>query len=179
MTASGDVSDYDTEKRLLLLSKMARTLNVLLERISLIVLAASVELLFTIELDTADDTGIVAAAVDKKFPTAAAASEVLGISVLEVAVDTIRAQPSPASPFVSMPLPPASPRRPPLEELSQSSHMPSNQVFAAALVSSLAGLALCILAVLLLGRTQIKTWMRRNFSKELPVMQPTLLATKV
>jgi len=169
MTATGDVSDYDVEKRLLLRSKMAQTLKVLLERISLTISAASVELLFTIEVATLSDAKNVSAAVGTEFPTADAASDVLGVSVLSMPVAILETQPAPPSPLS----PPVGPYRPLLRESSQSTR--PQVVIAAVLVSTIPCLALCILAVW--GRKQIKMWMERHFSKGQQALHPPLKCT--
>lgn len=158
MAAEGDVSDYDEEKRSLLLLAMARVLNVPLEQTSLRISPSlahgvlEVELLFFIELPTLTEVESVATSVETNFPTAAAASDILGIFVLSVPIATIEGRPN------------SSPPSPPGQSIRNLTQPRSVVVLASMLVAMVACLTFCVVAML--GRKQIKAWVQRGFSKQ-------------
>ena len=82
MTVAGDVSDYDAPTQAELTARLATALAVDAAAVSLNVTAASVHLLFAVQVAGSAEAAAVVAQVDRIMPTADATTSALGISVL-------------------------------------------------------------------------------------------------
>ena len=123
------MSDYDAPTQAELTARLATALAVDAAAVSLNVTAASVHLLFAVQVAGSAEAAAVVAQVDRIMPTADATTSALGISVLSSPFATVlgtTVQPAPLStpPTLHLPpppsLPPSGPSAPPL--LPPTSH---------------------------------------------------------
>jgi len=112
MTAIGDVSDYDTDMRVSLVSTFAASIGVPVSDVSLTISAASVQLLFAIAIADSEVAAAVSNRIEASLQTAAGASSLLGIEVETNPVIVVFTPPfapiPPSPPPLTPPLPPLS-----------------------------------------------------------------------
>ena len=112
MTAIGDVSDYDTDMRVSLVSTFAASIGVPVSDVSLTISAASVQLLFAIAIADSEVAAAVSNRIEASLQTAAGASSLLGIEVETNPVIVVLTPPfapiPPSPPPLTPPLPPLS-----------------------------------------------------------------------
>lgn len=112
MTAAGDVSDYDADKKATLEANMATTLGVAASAVSLTVTAGSVTLLFTVQATSADDAAAIAATAGSVLSTVDAATSALGGAGIGLVIESA---PAVTNNFQPATLPPSTPSSPPME----------------------------------------------------------------
>ena len=82
MTAEGSVDEYDDEAQATLISNMAAVLEVDASLVSLTVVPASVSLVFVVLVADAAEADAVSEEVAASLPSAAAATDALGVEVV-------------------------------------------------------------------------------------------------
>ena len=92
LVAAGSVDDFDLVRQTELRTRLATAAGVAVQKVTLSVEAASVRLRFSVSVEVAASTAL-AAALEAAFPSADAASALLGVAVLTTPLLTLEEQP--------------------------------------------------------------------------------------
>lgn len=174
MTASGQVEDYDSDKKDELRVAFASLANVSVSAVTLEVVSSSVRIHVTIAAADESEAADLEATVSPSLQTTSSASSALGIpvEVVPLVQTTVTVQFLAAPPSQPPPLQPPLPLVPP-SKLNDDKNSDNNVVIIAAVVGVVAGLAL----ILSLGALYMRQ--RRKSKPKDVVVQPTLLQTSI
>ena len=92
LVAAGSVADFGLARRTELRTRLATAAGVAVEKVTLSIEAASVHLRFSVSVEVAASTAL-AAALEAAFPSADAASALLGVAVLTTPLLTLEGRP--------------------------------------------------------------------------------------
>ena len=92
LVAAGSVADFGLARRTELRTRLATAAGVAVEKVTLSIEAASVHLRFSVSVEVAASTAL-AATLEAAFPSADAASALLGVAVLTTPLLTLEGRP--------------------------------------------------------------------------------------